>query len=42
MPDARLANARWPDVKAALERGRPVVAILPCGATEAHGPHLPL
>ncbi len=42
MPDVRLANARWPDVKAALESGRPVVAILPCGATEAHGPHLPL
>lgn len=42
MPDARLANARWPDVKAALESGKPVVAILPCGATEAHGPHLPL
>lgn len=42
MPDARLANVRWPDVKAALESGRPVVAILPCGATEAHGPHLPL
>ncbi len=42
MPDARLANARWPDVKAALEGGKAVVAILPCGATEAHGPHLPL
>lgn len=42
MPDARLAHARWPDVKAALESGKPVVAILPCGATEAHGPHLPL
>lgn len=42
MSDARLANARWPDVKAALESGKPIVAILPCGATEAHGPHLPL
>src|SRR5262249_1909980 len=26
----------------ALKSGKPVVAILPCGATEAHGPHLPL
>ena len=42
MNDARLANARWPDVEAALKGGKPVVAILPCGATEAHGPHLPL
>jgi len=32
----------WPQIKAALEDDRPVVAILPCGATEAHGPHLPL
>lgn len=31
----------WPQIKAALEQG-PVVAILPCGATEAHGLHLPL
>lgn len=31
----------WPQIKAALEQG-PVVAILPCGATEAHGRHLPL
>jgi len=40
--DPYLADAPWPQIKAALESGRPVVAILPCGATEAHGPHLPL
>lgn len=32
----------WTAVRDALEGGKPVVAILPCGATEAHGPHLPL
>jgi creatinine amidohydrolase len=32
----------WPQIKAALEAAEPVVAILPCGATEAHGRHLPL
>lgn len=36
------AHATWPQIKGALAQGRPVVAILPCGATEAHGPHLPL
>ncbi|MBX3473318.1 MAG: creatininase family protein [Planctomycetes bacterium] len=36
-----LAHATWPQIKAALAAG-PVVAILPLGATEAHGPHLPL
>jgi len=35
------ANA-WPDVRDALQKGKKLVAILPCGATEAHGPHLPL
>jgi creatinine amidohydrolase len=37
-----LAEQSWTGVRDALARGRPVVAILPCGATEAHGPHLPL
>lgn len=37
-----LAENSWTDVRAALKSGAPVVAILPCGATEAHGPHLPL
>lgn len=32
----------WTAVRDSLAGGRPVVAILPCGATEAHGPHLPL
>lgn len=37
-----LAQNTWPQIKAALEGGAKVVAILPCGATEAHGKHLPL
>jgi len=36
------ADNTWPTVRAALAGEKPVVAILPCGATEAHGPHLPL
>jgi creatinine amidohydrolase len=39
---AALADNNWPAVRDALKCGKPVVAILPCGATEAHGPHLPL
>lgn len=35
-----LAKLAWPDVAALLEKG--CSAILPVGATEAHGPHLPL
>ncbi len=37
-----LAEQSWTTIRALLDSGRPVVAILPCGATEAHGPHLPL
>lgn len=37
-----LAEAAWPQIRDALAAGRQVAAILPCGATEAHGPHLPL
>lgn len=37
-----LAEASWIAVRDALASGAPVAAILPCGATEAHGPHLPL
>jgi creatinine amidohydrolase len=37
-----LADSAWPLVRDVLAGGRPVVAILPCGAIEAHGPHLPL
>ena len=36
------AESTWPSVRDALRSGRKAVAILPCGATEAHGPHLPL
>ena len=36
------AENTWTSVRDALQAGRPVIAILPCGATEAHGPHLPL
>lgn len=36
------ADNAWLAIRGALKSGRPVVAILPCGATEAHGPHLPL
>ncbi|RKY17553.1 MAG: creatininase family protein [Planctomycetota bacterium] len=35
-----LAKLSWPDVQRLLEQG--CAAILPVGATEAHGPHLPL
>ncbi|MCJ8157989.1 creatininase family protein [Sphingomonas sp. LaA6.9] len=37
-----LGAVPWTNVRDALASGRPVVAILPCGAVEAHGPHLPL
>jgi creatinine amidohydrolase len=40
MPVHRLADVTWEEVQA-LDRSR-LVAILPVGATEAHGPHLPL
>lgn len=36
------ADQSWTKIRDALMRGEPAVAILPCGATEAHGPHLPL
>lgn len=37
-----LAESAWTAVRDALASGAPVAALLPCGATEAHGPHLPL
>lgn len=37
-----LADLSWTAVRDAIASGTPAVAILPCGATEAHGPHLPL
>ncbi|MGI8857962.1 MAG: creatininase family protein [Thermomicrobiales bacterium] len=36
----RLAELTWPEAREAFAAG--AVAILPVGATEAHGPHLPL
>lgn len=39
---ATFADNPWVAVRDALASDMPVVAILPCGATEAHGPHLPL
>jgi creatinine amidohydrolase len=36
------AENTWTSVRDALRCGKPTIAILPCGATEAHGPHLPL
>jgi creatinine amidohydrolase len=36
----QLASLAWPAFRALL--ARPVVAVLPTGAIEAHGPHLPL
>jgi creatinine amidohydrolase len=36
------ADLPWTEIRAALDGDRPVVAILPLGAVEAHGPHLPL
>ncbi|RJF85952.1 creatininase family protein [Sphingomonas cavernae] len=38
----KLGDAPWTAIRDALATGEPVVAILPCGAVEAHGPHLPL
>ncbi len=40
MPVLRAADLTWPEIEA-LDRAR-LVAILPVGAVEAHGPHLPL
>jgi len=34
------ANATWPEIKAAIDRG--LIAVLAVGAVEQHGPHLPL
>ena len=37
----RLADCTWPEARA-LARNRRVVVLLPIGAVEQHGPHLPL
>ena len=36
----RYAKLTWPEINDAIELGK--VCILPCGAVEQHGPHLPL
>jgi mycofactocin precursor peptide peptidase len=36
----KLADATWPEVEASAEAGRTL--LVPLGATEQHGPHLPL
>ena len=36
------ADLPWTEIRDALAGDAPVVAILPLGAIEAHGPHLPL
>jgi creatinine amidohydrolase len=36
----RYAKLTWPEIEEAIEQGQ--VCIVPCGAIEQHGPHLPL
>ena len=40
MTNVELASLTYEEAKAILDRG--AYALLPAGATEAHGPHLPL
>ncbi len=37
-----LASLPWTEIAARLQSSRPAVALLPIGASEPHGPHLPL
>lgn len=39
-PPAALSDLAWPELAAALRRGQDT-AVVPLGATEQHGPHLP-
>lgn len=39
---AHLAERTTTEIRAALDAGRPVVALVPVGSVEPHGPHLPL
>ncbi len=41
MREIQLERLAWPEIRAALERGFETV-VFACGATEQHGPHLPL
>ena len=36
----RYEKLTWPEINDAIELGK--VCVLPCGAVEQHGPHLPL
>jgi creatinine amidohydrolase len=38
----RLADATWTEIHEIIHRAPRVIALVPVGATEAHGPHLPL
>lgn len=40
MPYLAIGEATWPELEAAVRRGY-VTALVPLGATEQHGPHLP-
>jgi creatinine amidohydrolase len=40
-PPVRLAELRWPEIAALVEAGESL-CVLPVGATEQHGPHLPI
>ncbi len=42
MDVVELAHATWTDVRDLLARAPHAVVLVPVGATEAHGPHLPL
>ena len=37
-----LSEMTWPELRAALASGRVDTAVIAVGATEQHGPHLPL
>ena len=41
MSSARLDRATWPEIDARAEEADPATLIVPLGATEQHGPHLP-
>jgi creatinine amidohydrolase len=41
MSGGRLDRATWPEIESAADQG-PTALLVPLGATEQHGPHLPL
>ena len=40
LTEYRYEKLTWPEINDAIELGK--VCIVPCGAVEQHGPHLPL